>query len=226
MDSRAWFVVGAAVLTAGLVLGSEGARRQVNFDDQKAGEPPSGFTCALTGNGRPGTWRIVEDATAPTRPNVIAQLDEDATTYRFPVCVLDGVSARDVDLSVRFKPIRGTKDQAAGLVWRYRDIDNYYVIRANALEGNLVLYKVEGGRRTDLKPKGAGTLAYGKKANVAPGAWGVLRVTARGSLFEAYLGTDKLLEVEDSTFADAGKVGLWTKADSVTSFDDLRVDVR
>jgi hypothetical protein len=224
MGSRASYMVGAAVLAAGLASGSEGVKRQVSFDDQKAGEPPSGLTCALTGNGRAGTWQIVEDATAPTRPNVIAQLDEDATSYRFPVCVLDGVSAKDVDLSVRFKPIKGTKDQAAGLVFRYRDNDNYYVVRANALEGNVVLYKVEGGKRTDLKPKGAGLLAYGKKASVAAGAWGHLRVTARGNLFEVYLGGDRLLEAEDSTFASAGKVGLWTKADSVTYFDDLRVD--
>ena len=215
-----------AILLPQLGSGSGAAMRQVGFDGQKAGEPPAGFTCALTGQGRAGTWRIVEDPTAPTRPNVLAQVDEDATSYRFPVCVLDAVSARDMDLSVRFKPIRGTKDQAAGLVWRYRDADNYYVVRANALEGNVVLYKVEGGKRTDLKPKGAGLLAYGKKASVVAGSWGLLRVVVQGNLFEVYLGGDKLLEVQDSTFAAAGKVGVWTKADSVTYFDDLRVDVR
>lgn len=226
MDSRASLMVGATALAAGLAFGSESAVRQVSFDDQKAGESPSGFTCALTGQGRPGAWKIVEDATAPTRPNALGQVGEDATSYRLPVCVLDGVSATDVDLSVRFKPVRGAKDQAAGLVWRYRDEDNYYVVRANALESNVVLYKVEGGKRTDLKPRGAGLFAYGKKANVAAGAWGMLRVIARGHLFEVYLGSEKLLEVEDSTFSGIGKVGLWTKADSVTYFDDLRVDVR
>ncbi|MFI5169935.1 MAG: hypothetical protein ACHQM7_06190 [Vicinamibacterales bacterium] len=215
-----------AILLAQLGSGSGAAMRQVGFDGQKAGEPPAGFTCALTGQGRTGTWRIVEDPTAPSPPNVLAQMDEDATSYRFPVCVLDAVSARDVDLSVRFKPIRGTKDQAAGLVWRYRDSDNYYVVRANALEGNVVLYKVEGGKRTDLKPRGAGLLAYGKKASVVAGSWGLLRVNARGNLFEVYLGGDKLLEVEDATFAAAGKVGVWTKADSVTYFDDFRVEAR
>ena len=226
MGVRASFIVAATVSAAELAFGSEGAIRQVTFDEQKAGEPPAGFTCVLTGNGRAGAWKIVEDATAPTRPNAIGQMDEDGTSYRFPVCVLDGVSAKDVDLSVRFKPVRGKKDQAAGLVWRYRDSDNYYVVRANALEGNVVLYKVEGGKRTDLKPKGAGLFAYGKKANVAAGTWGLLRVITRGDLFEVYLGSDKLLEVKDSTFSGIGKVGLWTKADSVTYFDDLRVDVR
>ena len=225
MDWLTPFLI-AILLLAQLGSGSGAAMRQVGFDGQKAGEPPAGFTCALTGQGRAGTWRIVEDPTAPSPPNVLAQMDEDATSYRFPVCVLDAVSARDVDLSVRFKPIRGTKDQAAGLVWRYRDNDNYYVVRANALEGNVVLYKVEGGKRTDLKPKGAGLLAYGKKASVVAGSWGLLRVNARGNLFEVYLGGDKLLEVEDATFAAAGKVGVWTKADSVTYFDDFRVEAR
>jgi hypothetical protein len=225
MDWLTPFLI-AILLLAQLGSGSGAAMRQVGFDGQKAGEPPAGFTCALTGQGRAGTWRIVEDPTAPSPPNVLAQMDEDATSYRFPVCVLDAVSARDVDLSVRFKPIRGTKDQAAGLVWRYRDSDNYYVVRANALEGNVVLYKVEGGKRTDLKPRGAGLLAYGKKASVVAGSWGLLRVNARGNLFEVYLGGDKLLEVEDATFAAAGKVGVWTKADSVTYFDDFRVEAR
>lgn len=226
MGSPAGLLVAAAVLVADLAFGSEAAVRQVSFDEQRAGEPPAGFTCALTGQGRAGAWKVVKDATAPTPPHALGQMDEDATSYRFPVCVLDGVSASDVDLSVRFKPMRGTKDRVAGLVFRYRDNDNYYVVRANALEGNVVLYKVEGGKRTDLKPKGGGPSAYGKKANVATGTWGLLRVIVRGNLFGVSLDGDKLLEVEDSTFPGAGKVGLWTKADSVTYFDDLRVDAR
>lgn len=218
--------VTVALLAAALRAGAEGMIREAAFDDQKAGEAPRGFTCALTGKGRPGTWRIVEDASAPSRPNVLAQVDGDATSYRFPVCVLDDVSARDVDLSVRFKPVKGAEDQAAGLVWHYRDRDNYYVVRANALEGNVVLYKVENGKRTDLKPKGAGLFAYGRKAAVASGAWGRLRIVARGPVFAVHLGEEKLFEVEDATFPGAGKVGLWTKADSVTWFDDLRVEAR
>jgi hypothetical protein len=126
---------------------------------------------------------------------------------------------------VRFRPVKGSGDQAAGLVFRYRDKDNYYIVRANALEDNVVLYKVESGKRTDLKPKGAGAFAYGKKAKVPSGSWGLLRVVAKGSGFEVHLGGEKLFEVEDSTFAAAGKVGVWTKADSVTYFDDLKVTV-
>jgi hypothetical protein len=197
----------------------------VAFDDQKAGEPPKGFTCELTGKGRAGTWKVLEDATAPSRPNVLAQTDQESTSYRFPVCVFDTVSAKDVDLSARFKPVKGSGDQAAGLVFRYRDKDNYYIVRANALEENVVLYRVENGKRTDLKPRGAGPLAYGKKARVPSGSWSLLRVVAKGSLFEVHLGGDELFEVEDSTFAGAGRVGVWTKADSVTYFDDLEIAV-
>jgi 3-keto-disaccharide hydrolase len=213
-----------AALAAGLLV-PLAPTRTVSFDDQKAGEVPKGFSCALTGKGRPGTWAIVADPTAPTPPQVLGQTDEDATGYRFPVCVLDAVSAADVDLSVRFRPVKGSADQAAGIVWRFRDRDNYYLLRANALENNLVLYKVEAGKRSDLKPKGSGMFAYGRKAKVPSGAWSTLRIVARGPLFEAYLNGEKLFEVEDRTFAGAGKVGVWTKADSVTYFDDLKVVV-
>ena len=195
------------------------------FDDQKAGEPPRGMTCALTGKGRLGIWKVLSDPTAPSPRNVLAQTDDDVTSYRFPVCVVDGLTAADVDLSVRFKPVAGAGDQAAGLVWRYRDKDNYYIVRANALESNVVLYKVEKGKRIDLDPKGSGPFAYGKKARVPSGAWSTLRVVAKGPSFETYLDGAKLFEVEDTTFTGPGQVGVWTKADSVTHFDDLKVTV-
>ena len=130
---------------------------------------------------RPGTARNMDGPCGPD----IAQpaerprpTDEDGTSYRFPVCVVDAVVAVDLDLSVRFKPVSGAGDQAAGLVWRYRDPDNYYIVRANALENNVVLYKVEKGKRTDLDPRG-GAFAYGKKARVPSGTWSTLRVVAR-----------------------------------------------
>jgi hypothetical protein len=136
--------------------------------------------------------------------------------------VVDGVQAQDLTLSVKFKPISGRKDQAAGLVWRYHDADNYYIVRANALEGNVVLYKVEKGKRTDLPLKGLGR-TYGQKADIPSGAWSELKVTAKGNLFETYLNGRKLYEVEDATFPGPGLVGVWTKADSVTHFDDSTI---
>jgi YVTN family beta-propeller protein len=195
------------------------------FDGQKAGEPPKGMTCALTGKGRPGAWKVLADTTAPSPPHVLAQGDDDGTSYRFPVCVVSGLTAVDLDLSVRFKPVAGSVDQAAGLVFRYRDPDNYYIVRANALENNVVLYKVENGKRSDLDPRGAGAFAYGKKAPVPSRAWSTLRVVARRGVFETYLNGEKLFDVDDATFTAAGQVGVWTKADSVTYFDDLALTI-
>lgn len=216
-------VVGSVVV---FMAGAVAARAQTyGFDAEKAGEPPKGMTCALTGKGRPGTWKVLADQTAPSPPNVLAQTDEDGTSYRFPVCVVDAVTAVDLDLSVRFKPVSGAGDRAAGLVWRYRDQDNYYIARANALENNVVLYKVEKGKRTDLDPRGSGTFAYGKKARVPSGTWSTLRVVAKGAVFETYLDGEKLFEVDDATFTGSGHVGVWTKADSVTYFDDLKLTV-
>jgi len=214
-----WLIAG---VLAGVAV--QGRAESVAFDGQKVGDAPRGFTCAVTGRGRAGAWKIQDVQGAPSGPNALAQSDADATSYRFPHCVLDGLSAADLDLSVRFKTVSGQEDQAAGLVFRYRDRDNYYVVRANALEGNVVLYKVENGKRSDLKPTGMGSSAYGKKANVPRGAWGSLRVWVRGTRFGVFLADQKLFEVEDRTFAGPGRVGVWTKADSVTLFDDLRVE--
>jgi hypothetical protein len=218
-------ILGPVLLTSTFRAERESTPRTIGFDDQRAGDPPRGFSCALTGQGRPGVWQVVRDETAVSRPNVLAQTDRDPTSYRFPVCVLDAVSAADVDVSVRFKPISGAKDQAAGIVWRYRDADNYYVVRANALEDNVVLYKMERGKRTDLDPKGSGPLAYGKKVDIPSGAWSTLHVAARGNLFAVSLDDRPIFQVEDSTFNEPGKVGVWTKADSATHFDDLAVTV-
>lgn len=193
----------------------------VNFDKDEAGKPPSGFSTALTGKGKPGNWVVLSDDTAPSKPNVLAQTDVDTTSYRFPLCVYDGLTAKDVDVSVKFKPLNGEVDQAAGIVLRYSDNNNYYIVRANALEGNVVFYKVENGKRKDLKPKGSDYFAYGQKASVSSGKWSMLGIVAKGTLFEVSLNGNKLFEVEDDTFTNAGKVGLWTKADSYTLFDDF-----
>ncbi|MGH7595034.1 MAG: family 16 glycoside hydrolase [bacterium] len=207
----------------GLLMPALALAQIINFDNDETGKPPKGFSLGLTGKGKTGVWIAMKDATAPSQPHVLAQTDMEATSYRFPLCIFDGVNAADVDLSVKFKPVKGKEDQAAGLLWRYRDQDNYYIVRANALENNVVLYKVEKSKRTDLDPKGAGLFTYGKKAKVPSGEWNTLRVVAQGNLFAVYLNREKLFEVEDNTFIGAGKVGLWTKADSYILFDDLTI---
>jgi hypothetical protein len=201
------------------------ARRVIDFESDNVGQGPAGFSFALTGSGRPGGWVVRKDEGAPEKGNVLAQTDADRTSYRFPVAVFNDVTAKDVDISVRFRPVSGGVDQAAGLVWRYQDANNYYIVRANALESNVVLYKVENGKRTDLPLKGSGR-TYGKKADVPKNAWSRMGVTVRGPLFTVSLNGQGLYEVEDTTFTLAGKVGVWTKADSVTYFDDLTVVTR
>lgn len=196
---------------------------RIQFDQDKANEQPKGFATSLTGKGKPGKWAVIADASAPSKPNVLAQLDPDSISYRFPVCVYDQIQAQDVQISVRIKPVSGSEDQAAGIVWRYKDANNYYIVRANALEDNVVLYKVQNGKRTDLPLKGVGR-TYGKKTEVPSGQWSTFSVKATGNLFEVSFNGQTLFEVEDTTFPGAGKIGLWTKADSVTYFDDLLIE--
>jgi len=196
----------------------------LDFEAFELGKTPAGFSTALTGGGGPVAWVIQEDPTAPNGSKVLVQTSADGTSYRFPLCVYDNFTAKDVEVSVKFKPVSGKVDQAAGLVWRYRDRDNYYIVRANALEDNVVLYKVNNGKRTDLKPIGVGLFTYGKKANAPSGEWSELRVAAKSNRFEISLNGENLFTVEDNTFTEAGKVGLWTKADSVTAFDDLKIE--
>jgi hypothetical protein len=194
----------------------------IDFNKDELGKPPKGFFTALTGKGEPGNWIVDVDKQDQSLGNFLAQTNTDKTGYRFPLCMYDAISAKDVDVSVRFKPVKGKVDQAAGIVWRYKDRDNYYVVRANAAEDNVVLYKVEKGKRSDLPLVGQGR-TYGMKTSVPSGAWGTLRVVARGDLFEVYHDGEKLYDVKDTTFGEAGKVGLWTKADSYTLFDDLSI---
>ena len=210
------------LLTTAVVLAQT---TTIDFNNEKVGEVPSDFSTALTGKGRPGKWEVMKDPASPNQGNVLAQTDADRTDYRFPVCVYDGLSAKDVDITLKFKPVSGKGDQGAGIVWRYQNKDNYYIVRANALEGNVVLYKVENGRRTDLPLVGKGR-TYGIKERVPSGEWGTLHVVATGNLFEVYHNDKKLYEVKDETFKEAGKVGVWTKADSVIYFDDLQITVK
>lgn len=194
-----------------------------NFDKDTQDSSPPGFSEHLTGNGGPGSWRVVAASDAPSGPNVLMQRTSETNSYRFPHCIREGFTAADVDLQVRFKAVSGRKDQAAGLIWRWNDAGNYYVVRANALEDNVVLYKMQNGKRSDLKPIGASEKAYGMKVKVAPGVWHTLRVLAVGPLFTVFLDDSQLFEVQDTTFTEPGKTGLWTKADSITAFDDFSV---
>jgi hypothetical protein len=207
------------ILIACIPLAAAG--ETLRFDGDKAGAMPPGWSGAMTHSGGAPKWEIVVDITAPSKTHVFAQTSNDATRGRFPLAIFDNASLKDGEVGVRFRPVSGKVDQAAGVVWRYRDPDNYYIARANALENNVVLYKVEKGTRTAIAPKGTPPDTYGKAHPVPSGAWSELRVSFQGRLFTVSMNGEKLFEVEDGTFAEAGKVGLWTKADSVTYFDDF-----
>ena len=214
----------SVVVIAAFCAASACFAETINFDKATPGAVPPGWTVAMTHKGGAPKWEVVKDDSAPSKPNVLGQVSADATGGRFPLAVYEKANLTDGMLSVKFKTISGSADQAAGLVWRYKDPDNYYIARANALEDNVVLYKVENGQRLSLAPKGTPSKTYGVKHRVPKQTWSTLSVTFHGNVFTVSVDGQQLFEVDDSTFPGAGKVGLWTKADSVTYFDDLQIE--
>jgi hypothetical protein len=187
----------------------------LNFDDAAIGTPPEGWTLTMTGRGQP-RWTVEAEPTAPSKPNVLKQSGQ-AT---FPVALRNDTSLRDGFIEVKFKAITGSEDRAAGLVWRAKDADNYYVTRANALEDNVVLYKTIKGVRSALDIVGRKD-GYGVMVPVPSGQWHTLRCDFAGTRFKVTYNGKPMFEVENASLKDAGMIGLWTKADSVTLFDDL-----
>jgi hypothetical protein len=179
----------------------------VHFDADKPGQAPVGWTCAKTGSGSPN-WVVVADDFAPSQPNVLKQSGEAA----YPVAFKNDSNLKDGFVEVKFKTVSGQEDQAGGVVWRVKDAENYYVARANALEGNVRIYHFVKGKRTQFK---------GVNLPVASGQWHTLRVNFSSNRFAVLFNGKELFTAEDSTIPDAGKVGVWTKADSVTLFDDF-----
>jgi len=194
-----------------------GASFTYNFDSDAVGAIPAKFHSARTGKGAESKWAVMADPTAPSKPNVVAQTSTDTTDYRFPLLIADEGSFKDLELSVKFKPVSGEVDRAGGLVFRLKDANNYYIVRANALEDNYRLYHVVNGSRRQFA---------GANFKVTAGEWHELRVECVGNKIICYYDGAKKIEATDDTFKDAGKVGLWTKADSVTYFDDLRVTAK
>lgn len=178
----------------------------LNFDSDPTGSP-SGWTCGVTGKGTP-RWQVEADTTAPSAPNVLKQ----SGAGTFPWCVRQRTSLTDGFVEARFKPIAGREDQAGGLIWRCKDGDKYYVARANALENNVSLYYTERARRN--------TLRY-VDAPVAHNVWHTLRVEFLGTRIKVVLNGKAYIELDDAHIDGSGSVGVWTKADSVTAFDDF-----
>lgn len=179
----------------------------INFDKEKPGSLPHGWIAGVTGKGQP-KWAIEADPTAPSKPNVLKQSGEGT----FPWCVKKDVSLTDGFVEVEFKSLSGNEDQAGGVVWRWKDGDNYYVARANALENNVSLYHTERGSRKTLKYV---------DAPVSSNEWHTLKVTFSGKRITVGLDGKNYIEQDDEHISGSGAVGVWTKADSVTSFDDF-----
>jgi hypothetical protein len=197
----------------------------VDFEGLDTNAPLQGWSFTKTNGGDAPRWAIAIDRTSPMQPQVLAQTSEDGTSGRFPLAIYDASETADGAISVRFKAVSGRVDQAAGLVWRYRDENNYYIVRANAVENNVVLYKVENGKRIPLGPVGRSD-DYGVQHPVPAQQWNTLGVVFDGDKFTVLFDQKPLFEVIDATFTQAGKVGLWTKADSVTYFDGFEVQER
>jgi hypothetical protein len=206
-------VVLAGIIAATQLLGSTMASQlsaeTASFEADAVGGPPGGWLLTMTGKGAP-KWTVERDEGGGA---VLKQSGKAS----YPVALKKGTSIRDGFIEVRFKPISGSEDRAGGIVWRARDANNYYVVRANALEDNVVLYKTVNGVRSSLNLVGQQG-GYGVKTAVPANQWHTLRVEFAGARFNVVFNGKPLFAVEDMTFAEAGMVGLWTKADSVTLF--------
>ena len=196
-----------ALIAGASLLANVALAETINFDDAKPGAAPSGWTATQTGSGN-AKWTIEKDDTAPSKSNVLKQSGE--ATY--PVCIKDDTSVKDGFVEVKFKPVSGKEDQAGGVIWRVKDSDNYYIARANALEENVTIYHTIKGKRVSFK---------NTDTKVTSGVWHTSRVDFAGNKFTVTFDKKKVIEATDDSFADAGKVGVWTKADSVTLFDDF-----
>jgi hypothetical protein len=187
-----------------------------DFDRLPAGKQPEGWRVAETKPaGELATWAVVAEPTAPSQPNALAITQTQNAGSTFNLAIAEGTSYKDLDLSVKIKPITGKEDQGGGLIWRCKDANNYYVCRWNPLETNFRLYSVIAGKRS--KP------IVSVDTDARPDAWHTIRITMTGNQIACYLDGLKLLEAQDDSLPDAGMIGLWTKADAASAFDDVTV---
>lgn len=186
----------------------------ISFEDCQKDRLPEGFKSAKSGTGPEGNWVVMEDETAPSPRKVIAQTSDKELEYHFPIFIYEGIDLPDGIVKVSFKAVSGKRDRAAGVIFRFQDPENYYVLRANTLEDNLDLYKFQKGKRKKI--------AWAD-VKVSSSEWHTLRVVSKGTSIQGYYDDTLLISVEDDTYK-SGKVGLWTKSDSITYFDDLIVE--
>ena len=181
-----------------------------DFENYSLGKAPTGWTTYFTGKGDLGKWQVLDDH----GNKVLAQTSKENFGYHFDVIVNNELSYKDVEITVRFKGTDGEEDQGGGPVWRYKDANNYYIARANPLENNYRVYKVIDGNRRQLNSV---------NMEIKSGKWYSLKITMKGDKINCYFNDELKMEATDNSFQNAGKTGLWTKADAVTYFDDLKI---
>jgi hypothetical protein len=220
MRNRLHRELGIALLSLSLACSAAAQSPPIDktfaFDGDAVGSPPAGFEFARTGQGSEGKWIVRADPDKPSN-HVLVQESADPTDYRFPLAVVKDGTYKDVTLSVRARPVSGRVDQGFGMVWRYKDANNYYITRCNADEDNCTIYHTVAGHRRPFQ---------NKPIKVAKNIWHTLKLEAVGDHFVVWFDGTKVLDAKDETFKDAGKVGLWTKADSVIQFDDFAIEGR
>ena len=203
-------------LTGIVVSAEEGKERAFKFSKDDVGKVPNGWKAEQTGKGEGSVWKVVADETAPSKSGYVLAQTAESPRAIFNICVAEDAKYKDVELSVSFKAVAGKLDQGGGFVWRYQDHNNYYICRMNPLEDNYRVYKVVAGRRTQLGGK--------EGVKIKADEWHKLKVKVKGNNMEGYLDGEKLWEITDDTYADAGQVGLWSKADAQTHFDEFKVE--
>jgi hypothetical protein len=207
------------LILAGLVgpVFAQDKTRTFTFGKDDLGKLPKGWTAAQTNKGEGSVWKVVADATAPSKSGFAIAQTAEGPGPLFNLCIADDTSYKDVEISVAFKSVKGRIDQGGGVVWRYQDPNNYYVARFNPLEDNFRVYKVVDGKRIQLATK---------DLSVKDDGWHTLTIRMAGEQIECFLDGTRHLEARDGTLGRAGKIGLWTKADAQTLFDFLRVTAR
>jgi len=206
-------LVASTLTCAGMPVRAETGAAMTSIESMTIGSKPAGFTFSRTGQGGDGEWTVTADTTA-AGGRAIEQTSTERTDYRFPLAIHDSFSAANLNVEIRFKAVAGKVDQAGGVAVRRMDPDNYYVVRANALEDNVRFYRVVRGRREQLE---------GANLKITSNEWHLLALRAEGDRFTVSYDGKALFSATDNTFGEAGGVALWTKADSVTRFDRLAI---
>ena len=200
------------------VAGAAGAQekaRDFRFTKDDVGKVPAGWKAERTGKGEGSIWKVMADATSPSKTGYVLTQTAESPSSLFNVCVADDTSYKDVEVIVSFKALKGKRDQGGGIVWRYQDANNYYIARMNPLEDNYRVYKVIAGKRIQLETK--------EEIKIPVGEWHTLKIKHVGDKIECFLDGKKQLDAKDKTIDKAGKVGLWTKSDAQSHFDQFTV---